>query len=263
MAGGIGIEILGSIPKLFSGYIVVSPSHLSKTRLNSLERSIKKTNNSKLPFLLVTSSPGESWLNHNKKLRSIFNEKEHPELNWRYSILDREEHHTTPFKSINEGIIDYFHAYRPVNFRSLKEYDDYGGLQALRAFYQNRGERFNLSVDIDKSTKMFILYYAVLENNYERFVYYERAFEGHLESNTRAGWFHRYGGFYLKHRNFEQALYVYNYGLKKLGDSKLLYRGIADVYATKGEKKKAKNAYEKALSIDPQYKKALEGLNNL
>jgi len=263
MAGGIGIEILAQKPNLFSGYIIASPSHLSKTRLTSLEEHVKKENNSDTPFLLMTAAPGENWLNDDQQLRSFFNKKMHSELNWRYSILNREEHHTTPFKTLNEGIIDYFRNYKPVNFRSLKEYEEFGGLAALTAFYKKRGKRFNVSTEIDRSTKMFILYYAVLENNYEKFVYFENAFEGHIESNTRASWFHRYGSFYLKNKNSKEALYVYNYGLKKLGDSKLLYSGLGDVYAAKGEKRKAKKAYEKALSIDRTYKRALDGLNKL
>ena len=211
----------------------------------------------------MAAAPDESWLNKNEKLRSFFNTKMYPELNWRYSIFNREQHHTTPFRAINEGIMSYFYNYNPVTFRTLKEYEDFGGLASLKAFYKKRGERFDVSVEIDESTKMFILYNAVVENNYERFVYYENAFEGHIESNSNASWFHRYGSFYLKHNNTKEALHVYNFGLKKLGASKLLYRGLGDVFATKGDKRKAKKAYKKALSIDPKYKQALDGLNNL
>ena len=264
VAGGLGIEILAKKPKLFSGLILASPSNLWDFRLNALEKLVSTfKNNSKPPFLLMTSSSNENWIIDNKQLQSIFNTSKLIGLDWRFSILEREKHHTTPFKSINEGVIDYFHNYHPISFRTLKEYENFGGLEGLKKYYSNRGERFDISKEIDETTKMFVLYTAVLENNYKTFINYKQAFEGHIETNTRDSWFHRYAAFYLKHNNTKQALYYYNFALKKLGDSKLLYRGLGDVYAKMNKKAKAKKAYKKALKIDPKYKQALQGLNKL
>jgi predicted alpha/beta superfamily hydrolase len=263
VAGGLGIEMLANEPGLFSGYIIASPSNLWKPRLSALEKHLNTSSNDDIPFVLMTAATEESWLNENENVRSFFTKKKYENLNWRYAILEREEHHTTPFKTINEGIIDYFQNYKPVHFRTLKGYEDFGGLDGLTTFYKKRGERFGISKEIDNSTKMFVLYNAVLENNYERFLYYENAFEGYLETNTRDSWFHRYARFYLKHKNIEQARYFYEYALKKLGDTKLLYTGLGDVYAVNGDKRKAKKAYKQALKIDPKYKQALEGLKGL
>lgn len=263
IAGGIGIDVLAKNPNLFSGYILPSPSNLWDFRMNALENKLKILKNTNAPFLLVTAAPDESWLNDNKQLRSFFTTKNDNKLNWRYSILDREQHHSTPFKTINEGIIDYFYNYSPITFRTLKQYEDFGGLAGLNAFYKKRGERFNISTEISETTKMFVLYNAVIENNYEQFLYYEKAFDGHIETSSSANWFHRYAGFYLKHNNTKEALYFYNYAIKKLGDSKLLYRGLGDVYAKMNKKSKAKKAYKKALKIDPKYKQALAGLKEL
>ena len=263
MAGGIGIETIARKPNLFSGYIIPSATNIRGTRVDSVEKYLKNLKKEETPFLLMTAAPDESWLNDNQKLQGFFNKETYHHLNWRYSILNREKHHTTPFKTLNEGILDYFYNYTPVTYRTLKEYEDFGGVEGLKSFYKKRGERFGISTDIDEVSKMFILYNAVVENNYERFIYYEKAFEGHIEKSLNPSWFHRYGGFYLKHNNLKEALYVYNYGLQKLGDSKLLFRGLGDVFAAKGEKRKAKKAYKKALKIDPKYKQALEGLNGL
>ena len=263
VAGGLGIEILAKRPNLFSGYILSSPSNLWDFRLNALEKNIPSLKTTKAPFLLMTAAPDENWLNDNKQLQAFFDKNTQQDFNWRYAILDREEHHTTPFKTLNEGIVDYFHNYKPISYRTLKQYDDFGGLAGLKAFYTKRGERFGISTKIDEITKMFILYTAVLENNYEQFVHYEKAFNNHIQTNTRDSWFHRYGVFYLKHKNIKEALNMYNNGLTKLGDSKLLYSGLGDVFVANGDKRKAKKAYKKALSIDPKYKRALEGIKEL
>ena len=263
MAGGIGIETIARKSNLFSGYIIPSATNIRGTRVDSVEKYLKNLKKEETPFLLMTAAPDESWLNDNQKLQGFFNKETYHHLNWRFSILKREKHHTTPFKTLNEGILDYFYNYTPVTYRTLKEYEDFGGVEGLKSFYKKRGERFGISKEIDEVSKMFILYNAVVENNYERFIYYEKAFEGHIEKSLNPSWFHRYGGFYLKHNNLKEALYVYNYGLQKLGDSKLLFRGLGDVFAAKGEKRKAKKAYKKALKIDPKYKQALEGLNRL
>jgi len=244
MAGGLGLQILADENELFSGFIIASPTHASEKRMDALKK-INKSNT----FILLTAAPEEHWITEDTSFLSIINNPINNKK-WRYSVLDREDHYTTPLKTIHEGLSDYFGDYKPIRLRSVKAYDDYGGLSKLRAYYKRRGERYDLPVDIHHETKHFLLFNALKEDNYKRFQLYVNEFEGYLESNSRDIWFDRYARFYLKHGNVKKALYLFNYGINKIPESSLLYEGLGDLYAENLRNTKALKAYKKALMID-------------
>jgi len=259
MAGGLGLEILVKQRNLFSGFILASPTHATESRVEAL-RKFYKVNTDDNTFILVTAAPEEHWIKDDSTFLSVIGEGK----NTRFTVLDREDHYTTPLKTIHEGLSDYFADYKPIRLRSIEAYDDYGGLDALVAYYKKRGERYGLSQDIHKETKHFLLYNAMQENNYERFLMYVKALDGYIETNTRDIWFSRYAKFYLKHGNEKEALRIYSFALNKLTKSTLLFEGLGDLYSSQGNKRKAKSNYEKALLINSELdsvKKKLEKLN--
>lgn len=240
MAAGLGLQIISEQENLFSGFILASPTHATEKRINALVNLNKNSKNLN-KFLLVSAAPEEYWITQDTIFKSAIKSP-----NARYTVFEREDHYTTPFKTIHEGLSDYFSDYKPVRLRSLKAYDDYGGLDALRTYYKKRGERYNLSTDIHKETKHFLIYNALQENNYKRFVEYINEFDGFIEEGKRDFWINRYAKFYLKHNNIERALYLYNFGIDKYPKSDLLYTGLGDIYKAQGDEKKANEAYKKA-----------------
>ena len=251
MAGGLGFELLANQINLFSGYFIASPTHSTEKRMNALKNMIIK----KDKFLLITSAPEERWITKDTAFLSILKNHSANKL-WRYSVLEREDHYSTPLKTIHEGLSDYFTDYKPIRLRTLKAYDDYGGLAALKVYYNGRGVRYDLSTEIHKETKHFLLLNAMKEDNYKRFDYYANEFDGYIETNTRDLWFDRYARFYLKHHNIEKALYLYQYGINKLPNSSMLYEGIGTLYKRKKDNKKALRAFTKALELDSNNSKA-------
>ena len=132
MAGGLGLQILAEQESLFSGFILASPTHATEKRVNAI---IDLKRDHKIEqFLLVSAGLEEHWITQD----TIFQDAIKAE-NSRYTVFEREDHYTTPFKTIHEGLSDYFSDYKPIRKRSLKAYDDYGGLKALRVYYKKRG----------------------------------------------------------------------------------------------------------------------------
>lgn len=69
------------------------------------------------------------------------------------------------------------------------------------------------------------------------------------ESKTRDLWFNRYAQFYLKYKNSDKALEIFNIGLMKFPNSSLILNGLGDAYLNKGDKKQAAIFYKKAIEL--------------
>lgn len=252
MAAGLGLEILGEHKNLFSGFILASPTHKSAR----MEGLIKLTSDeqSSYPFLLVSAAPEEHWIANDTVFQSAIASSK----SWRYTMLDREDHYTTPLKTIHEGLSDYFSDYKPIRLRSVQAYDDYGGLEALRVYYKKRGKRYNLPQDIHKETKHFLILNTIQEDNFKRFEVYMNEFENYIHSNSRDFWLNRYANFYIDHNEIEKALYLFDFGLEKFPESVLLLEGLGDFYKGQDKQEKARRYYKKALEIDPKLESVLK-----
>ncbi|MEH6537712.1 MAG: alpha/beta hydrolase-fold protein [Psychroserpens sp.] len=264
MGGGLGFEILTERNNLFSGFILASPSHATDKRMDALKK-LKSDAIKSNKFLLVSAAPEEGWITKDTLFLSIIENKAKGKKPWRFKVFDREDHYTTPLKTIHEGLSDYFDDYKPIRLRSLKAYDDYGGLEALRAYYKKRGERYNLPIAIHKETRHFLIVNAMTEDNYERFNFYMEEFDDYISTISRDFWLNRYAKYYLKHKNTEKSKSLYDYGISKFSNSKLLYEGLGDVYVEINQPKKALIAYEKSMDIDsnqPELKSKIEALRH-
>ena len=259
MAGGLGLEVLANNSNLFSGFILASPTHFTENRVKALKAFYDKHPSSKT-YMLVTGAPEEHWIEKDSTFMAVINQNKSS----RFAILNREDHYTTPLKTIHEGLSDYFNDYKPIRLRSEAAYKAYGGLKALRAYYKHRGERYDLPTEIHKETKHFLILNTMNENNYERFKDYFNVFKEHVETNARDFWIDRYAKFFLKHENKKMVLYLYSMGLKKFPESTLLLESLGDFYVSENNNLKAKEAYKKAYVINPELvdvKKKLEQLH--
>ena len=258
MAAGLGLELLGEHSELFSAYLLASPTR-SNRRMEALNKLNLSGDGNK--FLLITAGLEEGWIVNDSLFNAEINNL--ARVDSRVSTLEREDHYTTPLKTIHEGLSDYFHNYKPIRYYSVKEYDDFGGLEELRKYYLGRGKRFGLSTEIHKETKHFLILNAQKENNFIRFEEYVKEFDGYLESLTWDVWFNRYGQYYLQHDELDKAIAMFQNGLVKFSESALLYSGLGDVQAAKGKKKRALESYEKALEIDPELDSLYEKIESL
>ncbi|MEO9965538.1 MAG: alpha/beta hydrolase-fold protein [Reichenbachiella sp.] len=246
MGGGLGLELVGEHAGLFSGFILASTTHSGRRMDAIYERDI---DNSTAEYMLFVVAPEETWAASDSLFISRFRNENNPNSRWRYGILDREDHYTTANKAIHEGLSDYFHDYKPIRYYSLQEYDDYGGLKALRSYYEKRGIRYDLPSEIHKETRHFLLLNALNENNYTRFENYVNEFDGYLASYTRPLWFNRFGRFYLANDKIDQSIELFKTGLSKFPEASLLHHGLGDVYHALGKRKLAKQSYQKAIEI--------------
>jgi len=250
MAGGLGIEICAKQPNLFSAFFLASSTHITKGRIAALANRLEKGLSFQRYFHL-TRAPDEDFLKKSlASLDSLFQSDTSGNVKWTYLTLEGEDHYTTPTKSIHDGLSNYFADYKPIRYYSLKEYNDFGGLPALRAYYKNRGERFSVDTGIHRETKHFLLLNAMNENNLERFEFYNRELGNYTETQVRRDfWVKRYADFYIKQNLPDKALDTYLTGLKKFPDSAMLHNRLGHLYENRGNRDKAKEHFLKAVKI--------------
>ena len=271
MAAGLGIEILADMPSLFSGYLLASPTFISDERLDNVKKMLD--GNPKQNVTIYASlGVVENWaVESMNSLDSLMQQYQHKNIDWEYNLSENENHYTTPLITINEGLKSFFSDYNPIRFYTLKEFSDFGGINALREHYINRGNRYQIAGDIHDDTKRYLFIISYRENNFKVFDELVKEFDGKtfITNNfNNANWSYRYATFFLSNNKLADALEILELGLLKFPDASILNNGMGNYYKENGEVDKAKRWYQKAISIAEtndesglsEYRKNLESL---
>jgi len=269
MAGGFGLELIGENESIFSDFIIASPSHISEKRVNRI-RDVLNNDSLNINSIYISMAAEESFIKDEFKTISMLFEKQKIfGSRATFKIFNDETHYTTPNKTIHNSLLKIFHDYIPIRKFSLKEYDDIGGIEAVRMYYLKRGKRYDLNTNVDKTTIHFLLFFAMKENNLERFELYINLFSNYVNSQiTRDFWYNRFAQFFIKNSKQDKAFDLYEIGLKNFPESSLLNFEIGNLYKLQGNLKKAKDYYMKAVFFAKKnndlefinYEKSLEQL---
>ncbi len=252
MAAGLGIEIFANRPTLFNGFLLASPTHISKDRLEMVSSMLK--NNSKHELKLYSAlGTVENWATESMySLDSIFRTNPSKNIQWRYNLSDKENHYTTPLTTINEGLKLFFSDYGPIRFYSINEFLDFGGIESLKKHYQHRGKKYQISEEIHPDTKHYLLLQAHKENNFIIFQELVQEIDGKnfIKNYYRqARWFNRFSSFYFDNNKLEDALEILELGLDKFPYASILHFAKGNYFKTIGKIKDAKEWYKKAIQI--------------
>ncbi|WP_271407369.1 alpha/beta hydrolase-fold protein [Tenacibaculum soleae] len=252
MAAGLGVEIFADNPSLFKGFLLSSPTHISKERLEMVSKRLKSNPRQNLKLYSVLGTV-ENWATESMfSLDSIFKVHSKENIQWKYNLSDDENHYTTPLITINKGLKLIFSDYKPIRFYTLKEFSDFGGITALREHYNNRGNRYQIAGDVHNDTKRYLFMLSYRENNFEVFDELVKEFDGivFIANNfNNATWFYRYATFFLTNNKLDDALEVLEAGLLKSPNASILHFSKGNYYKTIGKNKEAKEWYKKAIQI--------------
>ena len=271
MAAGLGVEILADLPSLFNGYLLASPTYMSNDRLDNVKKMLESNPEQNIT-IYASLGVVENWaIESMNSLDSIIQQYPHKNIQWEYNLSENEDHYSTPLITINEGLRSFFSDYGPIRFYTIKEFNDFGGIKALKEHYNNRGNRYQIAVDIHDDTKHYLLLQSYRENNFEVFEELVNEFDGQtfIKNNYRnAIWFNRFATFYLENNKLDEAFAMLELGLFKFPDASILHDGMGNYYRANGDVDKAKKWYKKAISIaeangeseSSEYKKNLESI---
>jgi predicted alpha/beta superfamily hydrolase len=267
MAAGLVPDLITKHPALFQAFFMASPTHIDRERVNNINNYLLKPTSNH--YIYATLGEVETWATASMQaLEKVIISHSNSAIEWEYDLMPNQDHHTTPLITIDNGLLKYFNNYGPLRFYTLKEFDEFGGIKALKKHYAARAKRFEISPEIHDDTKHYLLNQTLIENDFQLFAKLADNFEGFIASYyTRDFWFERFANAYIELGDFDNSLKMLKLGVKKLPDSPNLYVALGSFYHKQSNFTLAKSFYEEALTLtssdEDSYKQILSIIEKL
>ncbi|MCO4820867.1 MAG: hypothetical protein KC469_02285 [Flavobacteriaceae bacterium] len=260
-AGAFVIESMIKRPQLFNAHLAASPYPIhekwfnNQSRIDMLEAVLDKELTS---YLYVTISANEGMVEDGtNELEALLKSKATENLRWDYRVIEGAEHTSTAYPGIYHGLRSYYHNYKKLQFNSLSEFKDKGGIAHVYEYYKGRAERFGFSEDLPPWTMFSLSRNAIRADSFTDFESLMNEFKGKgMINNIRLDRAMSLASYYSKYNKYHDALFIYEQLITKNRDSAILQNAIGDVYVMLKENKKAKPYYKKAIALAKAQKDA-------
>ena len=196
---------------LFSGAIITDGGYAS-------EETVKGFDSDKEIYLYMANSKKDIYYVSSSDDFSDILKKYNPKnLRWKYELFNDEFHQTLPNISMYKGIKYYYHNYPSLIFENIPAYINAGEIPYLESYFKERAKRFGGEAKIDNATKDRLIWLAENHDNFKYFSFFMEEFKEVLSTKRYASayWQNRFGQFYLKHKDYDNAVKHFNVGLTK------------------------------------------------
>jgi len=196
---------------LFSGAIITDGGFAS-------EETVKGFNSDKDIYLYMANSRKDIYYVSSSDDFSDILKKNNPKnLRWKYELFNDEFHQTLPNISMYKGIKYYYHNYPSLIFENIPAYIKAGEIPYLESYFKERAKRFGGEGKIDNPTKDRLIWLAENHDNFKYFSFFMEEFKEVLSTKRYASayWQNRFGQFYLKYKDYDNAIKFFEIGLKK------------------------------------------------
>lgn len=226
-------ELILKKSEIFNGAIISDGGYAS-------EDLVKEFTSKKDIYLFMANSRKDIYyIGSTEAFHEILKKNNPQKLIWKYDLFNDEVHETLAHLALYKGVKYYYHNYDSPVFESIQQYVDLGGIHYLTNYFKERAKRFGGDGQIDDNTKNGLIWLAWNRNNFEYFNIFMTEFKDVLttERYDSAYWQNRFGQFYLKHKDYQNAIKYFNIGLDKYPNSnfeKDMRQGIIDAKNKKG-----------------------------
>lgn len=225
-AGSLGFNNMLKNTIAFDGYLLASPFPIWD-QIDNLD-SLDSTN-----MMLYFSSigPDEFSVYHGThKLDSCLSRKNISGIDWSYSELLNEEHHSTGYPTLYHGLRKYFKYYPEFQEDSFQKFIEAGGLDYADEYAKERSRKYGFSPELSSWSKYTIIRSAIRADDYDHF----REYSGQLVNEE---FIHdlKYraldiADYYKKNEDYQDAIEVYNVLQSIFPDSEDILNRIGNAY---------------------------------
>ena len=225
-------ELILEKSDVFNGAIISDGGYAS-------EDLVKEFTSKKDIYLFMANSRKDIYyIGSTEAYHEILKKNNPKNLIWKYDLFNDEVHETLAHLSIYKGLKYYYHNYDSPVFESIQQYINSGGMDYLTTYFKERAKRFGGDDHIDESTKNGLIWLAWNRNDFEYFNIFMTEFKDVLTTKRYASayWQNRFGQFYLKHKDYQNAIKYFNAGLTKYPNSNFeeeMKQGIMDAKGRK------------------------------
>ena len=207
LCGMFSTYTLFTNPTIFNAYIAASPYLMMSDEyvIKKAEETLKTQTylNNQL-YMSIGNEP--AYYNSLDKLKSLLNKKKSG-LNWMFQKYEDEDHASIPFRTISDGLGFIFSDWQLTNDIAIK------GVEAIKAHFQNRQNKYGFTTQITEAT-LNIIGYQLLQAN-----------------------------------EIKKAIEVFEYNVELYPNSANVYDSLGDGLDARGLKKEALKNYKIAVSI--------------
>lgn len=196
---------------LFSGAIITDGGYASEEMVNDF-------NSDKEIYLYMANSKKDIYyISSSDKFNEVLKKNNPKNLRWKYELFNDEVHQSMPHLAMYKGIKYYYHNYDDLVFENIEAYINSGGIPYLKSYFKERAKRFGGDSKIDNNTKNSLIWLARDRDNFEYFTFFMTEFKDVLSTERYASayWQNRLGQFYLKHKDYKNAIRFFESGIKK------------------------------------------------
>ena len=196
---------------LFSGAIITDGGFAS-------EETVKGFISDKEIYLYMANSKKDIYYVSSSDDFSDILKKNNPKnLRWKYELFNDEFHQTLPNISMYKGIKYYYHNFPSLIFENIPAYINAGEIPYLESYFKERAKRFGGEDKIDNPTKDRLIWLAENHDNFKYFSFFMTEFSDVLSTERYASayWQNRFGQFYLKYKDYDNAIKHFEIGIKK------------------------------------------------
>lgn len=250
-AATAGLSLFNSHPRLFKGYLLASGPYYTDTQFQQLEATLKNNAALNTQFYLSLGKQELHATDAHNTFSTILGKYPSSGVQHKYNYFDRfsirYDHFTTVFDSFSHGLEWLFSDYPDMTFYSVADIQQFGGINAVKTYYQKRGARYNLSPEVGNQAKFSMFRHAVEEDNLAFFQQLEDA----LGQYEVKGWHTFFARFFAKHGLLNRAEKTYQDALVTRPESHKIWAELADVYVQQKRHQQALSAYQNALQFAP------------
>ncbi len=244
-SGGFALAMMAQSPALFSHTIVSSPFPAEPMQFDAEGDNAHRARQT---LYFGVGDNEEIVKTRTDALAKSLTEAAPDYLSWSYVHNDGEGHTTTPHKVLHAGLRYSFSDFKTLTFDAagLASFNDFGGLDAIRAYYKQRANLYGVEAKVDDDTLFNLLRLAQEEDNLGVF---NEVLEAFPQYTDRAVVYHvfRYGNFYAAHTQWQKAIAIYRSVAERAPKNAAVRIKLGDAYAAQDQKDKALSAYHEAL----------------
>ncbi len=236
-------------PDLFDAYIAASPFPVIE-KISDVD-SLLTINPNFDKLLYFTSGSDEGIVRDGTaQLNTLLTNRAPKNMNCYFRELEGEQHRSTPFTTLYHGIEKYFNYYPELQFNSLDEFTNAGGLNYVYDYYEQRAQRFGFPAELTNWTMFTLTRNAIRANDFNQFDTFVNEFEEtEFIVELRVSRACTIAEFYLQHKQYDEAISIFTYLSEKQPDSERPLIGLGDTYKELKEDEKASKYYKQAQEL--------------
>ena len=247
-AAGFGLDLFAKRPNLFEAYFLASSPTFTQNRIKRTAELLNQRKNLNNYFYLSLGTTEKHATNNHKKLEELFKRSGNSNIKVHYNLSNLYNHQTTPLDSFSNGLLWYFSDYPDITFYSVKEIKEFGGIAAVKKYYEQRGKRYQIDTTIGEQARFSMFRHAVQEGNWAFYQKIEKETGEYMPDKTSSeNWYHFWGDFYLKHESYIRAEKLYSQAVKVYPESHNLWSILGNIAEKQDQLDLALRHYTNAL----------------